>query len=73
MRYWRGPLWINVNWLLWLGLRGHGYADLAGALRDSMLALVARAGFAEYFDPDTGTGIGSPSFSWTAALVLDLL
>jgi hypothetical protein len=38
-----------------------------------MLALIERAGCYEYFDPSTGTGIGSPTFSWTAALALDLL
>ena len=23
-RYWRGPVWINTNWLLWNGLLQHG-------------------------------------------------
>jgi len=73
LRYWRGPIWINMNWLLWLGLIRQDRSRLAAALRGSMLDLVARAGFAEYFDPRTGAGIGSPAFSWTAALVLDLL
>jgi hypothetical protein len=73
LRYWRGPVWINVNWLLWLGLTRHGYAGPAAALRTGMLDLVARSGSAEYFHPVTGAGIGSPAFSWTAALVLDLL
>ena len=73
LRYWRGPVWINVNWLLWQGLVRHGYDALAAALRHSMLEVVARHGCAEYFDPVAGTGIGSPEFSWTAALALDLL
>jgi hypothetical protein len=37
------------------------------------LDLVRRGGFFEYFHPDTGEGLGSASFSWTAALVLDFL
>jgi glycogen debranching enzyme len=73
LRYWRGPVWVNMNWLLWSGLRRHGPAGLAAELRASLLDLVARSGFAEYFDPRTGAGLGSPEFSWTAALVLDLL
>jgi hypothetical protein len=73
LRYWRGPVWININWLLWRGLLTHGHDALAAALRASMLRLVERAGCFEYFDPVTGAGIGSPAFSWTAALALDLL
>jgi hypothetical protein len=73
LRYWRGPIWININWLLWRGLHAHGYGALADALRRAMLGLVERAGCYEYFDPITGAGIGSPAFSWTAALTLDLL
>jgi hypothetical protein len=73
LRYWRGPVWVNVNWLLWRGLLRHGHTELADALRARMLALIDRAGCYEYFDPSTGTGIGSPTFSWTAALALDLL
>ncbi|MFI2650143.1 MGH1-like glycoside hydrolase domain-containing protein [Micromonospora fulviviridis] len=73
LRYWRGPSWLNTSWLLWRGLRGHRRADLAAALRESMLDLVDAAGCHEYFHPDTGAGLGSPAFSWTAALVLDAL
>jgi glycogen debranching enzyme len=72
-RYWRGPVWVNINWLLWEGLRRYGYERQAAELRDRTLWLVADQGFFEYFDPLTREGLGSPSFSWTAALVLDLL
>jgi hypothetical protein len=73
LRYWRGPVWINVNWLLWQGLWTHGHPRLANALRSSMLRLIDRSGCFEYFSPVDGEGIGSPAFSWTAALALDLL
>lgn len=73
LRYWRGPVWINVNWLLWRGLRGHGHGDAADTLRAAMLGLIRRSGCHEYFDPVTGAGIGAAAFSWTAALTLDLL
>ena len=73
LRYWRGPIWINVNWLLRRGMLLHGYRDQAEELRSAMLKLVHRAGHFEYFHPNTGDGIGAPSFSWTAALSLDLL
>jgi mannosylglycerate hydrolase len=34
---------------------------------------VSERGFSEYFDPLTGTGHGSDFFSWTAALLIDVL
>lgn len=73
LRYWRGPVWINMNWLLWQGLLEHGHTDLAKTLRDTMLGVISRSGCYEYFHPVTGEGIGTAEFSWTAALALDLL
>jgi hypothetical protein len=72
-RYWRGPVWINTDWLLWLGLRQHGVVDLAAELRSSMLGLVRKSGFREYFHPFGGQGYGAGGFAWTAALVIDVL
>ena len=72
-RYWRGPVWVNMNWLLWRGLTQHGHPALAAALRRATVDLVRRSGCYEYFHPHTGQGIGTPEFSWTAALTLDLL
>ncbi|WFE27021.1 trehalase family glycosidase [Solwaraspora sp. WMMD791] len=73
VRYWRGPVWININWLLWRGLRAHGRAAQAEMLRTAMVDLVDRSGHYEYFHPVTGAGVGAAAFSWTAALLLDLL
>jgi glycogen debranching enzyme len=72
-RYWRGPIWANVNWLLGRGLRQHGMTEQAEALARTTLDLVARSGMREYFEPLTGEGLGAGDFSWTAAAVIDLL
>ena len=72
-RYWRGPVWINTNWLLWSGLMQHGQTEEADAILLSSLRLVAGAGFHEYFDPFGGAGYGSDGFGWTSALTLDLI
>lgn len=72
-RYWRGPAWANVDWLVAAGLRASGHPDVAGRLEGALLELVSKAGFREYFDPETGAGYGSRDFSWTAALTADLL
>jgi glycogen debranching enzyme len=72
-RYWRGPVWANLNWLLARALRAHGLAVPAAALERTTLGLVQGAGMREYFDPLTGEGLGSDDFSWTAAVVTDML
>ncbi|WP_238431516.1 amylo-alpha-1,6-glucosidase [Streptomyces cavernae] len=72
-RYWRGPAWFNVNWLLERGLRLHGEHAQADTLRGSMVRTAEESGFAEYVDPYTGEACGARGFSWTAALTLDLL
>jgi neutral trehalase len=70
-RYWRGPVWMNVNWLLVDGLRRYGATDLADRIEADSLELLEREGFREYFNPETGAGRGSDRFSWSAALYLD--
>jgi hypothetical protein len=71
--YWRGPVWFNINWYLAQGLRAYGEEALAEWIERSLLTLVERHGFYEYYDPDTGRGLGAERFSWTAALTIDLL
>ena len=72
-RYWRGPVWINTDWLLWLGLRQHGANALAAELRADILGLVRRSGFREYFHPFGGEGYGASGFAWSAALLIDVI
>ncbi|MFE9139472.1 hypothetical protein [Streptomyces sp. NPDC007355] len=72
-RYWRGPSWFNVAWLLYQGLVQHSAPELAAVLRQDLLATALATNFAEYLDPYTGEGHGARNFSWTAATALDLL
>ena len=65
-RYWRGPTWINIAWMLSLALDDQ-------TLAASCVELVKRSGFREYYNPETGEGLGAEDFAWTAALVLDLV
>jgi len=72
-RYWQGPSWLNTNWLIIEGLKHYGFNEHAAALRETSLEMVAKSGFSEYFDPNTGEPLGAKNFSWTAALTIDLL
>jgi hypothetical protein len=71
--YWRGPVWININWMLAHGLRRYGYTLKADSLQKDLLQLPIRYGFHEYFDSFEGTGYGTDNFSWTAALFIDIV
>lgn len=69
-RYWRGPIWINTNWMIAEGFAAYGYQDIADEIKADSLALIAKHGFYEYFTPDGAKGLGAPRFSWSAALAL---
>jgi glycogen debranching enzyme len=71
--YWRGPTWINLNWIAIRGLERYGFKTEASALRRKTLALVGRTPIPyEYYDSQTGAGLGSTYYGWTAALFIDL-
>ncbi|WP_297695883.1 trehalase family glycosidase [uncultured Eudoraea sp.] len=78
-RYWRGPLWINVNWMLYHGLKSYGINKLAEQIRSDSIEVVEQNGFYEYFDPRRSIakegkgGYGGSNFSWTAALYIDFI
>ena len=72
-RYWRGPTWLNTTWLVIRGLQEHAGRGLADKLTADLIELVSSAGLREYFDPETGSGHGTSNFSWSAALVVEML
>lgn len=70
LRYWRGPVWAMVNWMIAEGAADSNQPSLAAELRSGTRDMIAKAGFSEYFDPRDGHGIGGADFSWTAAIYL---
>lgn len=69
-RYWRGPIWINVNWMIARGFEAYGHERTARIITQHTAELIRKNGFWEYYDPFTGGGYGIDTFSWTAALYL---
>jgi glucosylglycerate hydrolase len=72
-RYWRGPQWPVMSWLLGWALDRRGHGERAAGMRAEGLRLTADAAFGEYYEPFTGEPLGSRNQSWTAAVVLDWL
>ncbi|MDR7124802.1 hypothetical protein [Pseudotabrizicola sp. 4114] len=72
-RYWRGPVWLVVNYMIADGLARAGQSDAAAKITASSLDLIRTSGFAEYYDPQTGEPLGGGRFTWTAAMVLEFL
>ncbi|WP_436398549.1 MGH1-like glycoside hydrolase domain-containing protein [Roseobacter sp. S98] len=70
LRYWRGPTWPIMNYLVGSGLEEQGQHDLAGRIRRDTARLMEMNGFAEYYDPLSGAPAGGGSFTWTAAVWL---
>lgn len=69
-RYWRGPVWPHVNWMIAEGCAFYGRRDLHDRLRADTFALIRHNGFYEYFNPLSGEPYGGSAFSWTAAIIL---
>jgi hypothetical protein len=72
-RYWRGPVWLVVNYMIADGLARAGQAEAAARITADSLDLIRASGFAEYYDPTDGAPLGGGSFTWTAAMVLEFL
>ena len=69
-RYWRGPVWVNCNWIIYQGLVNKD-KKFAKIVKNKTINLIKKNGFYEYYNPRTGEAYGAKNFSWTAALYLD--
>ena len=78
-RYWRGPVWPQMNWMIYHGLKAYGFDKTAQIIKSDILELVSKCGFYEYFESQKdqidqlNRGYGGSNFSWTASTVIDLL
>jgi hypothetical protein len=68
---WNGPAWLQVNYFVIVGLLNAQQYGTAFELWDKTRRLVVRDGWPysyELYDPETGTGIGCPDYSWQVIL-----
>jgi len=72
---WRGPVWININYIFVEALARAGYPAQARELAERTLALVmSQNDIYEYYHPETGEAPpkAAPMFGWSAACFIDL-
>ena len=72
---WRGPTWVNVNYLLIEGLARAGFTDLARELRRRSLdMMLGDKDIYEYYEPETGNGPpkAASTFGWSSALFIEM-
>ncbi|MGY6562291.1 MAG: MGH1-like glycoside hydrolase domain-containing protein [Luteibaculaceae bacterium] len=78
-KYWQGPIWPQMNWLIYHGLKQYGFFQEAKMVKEDLIHLLETYGFYEYFDPRVNMqgqltkGYGGADFSWTSAMALDLI
>jgi putative isomerase len=77
--YWRGRIWPNVNYMVWLGLKRYGFEAQASRLADQSFDLFMQSWqeqriAAENYNADTGAamdqGDTDPFYIWSALLPL---
>ncbi|MGA0232558.1 MAG: MGH1-like glycoside hydrolase domain-containing protein, partial [Saprospiraceae bacterium] len=77
-RYWRGPIWPQMNWMIYKGLRNYAFDDTAKVVKDDLIHLIENLGFHEYFEAQKVVadgltkGYGGNNFSWTASSYIHL-
>jgi putative isomerase len=72
---WRGPTWVNINYLFCEGLERAGQSALAQELRQRTLDLIMQHDdIYEYYHPETGMHPpkAAPIFGWTSAVFIDM-
>ncbi len=72
---WRGPTWVNINYLLIEGLYKAGYPSIGRELRRRTLDLISgQEDIFEYYHPLTGQNPPKAAaiFGWSSAVFIDL-
>ncbi len=75
LQMWRGPTWVNINYIFIEALNSIGRHDIAGDLRRRTLELIMlHDDIYEYYHPMTGERPpkAAPIFGWTSAVFIEL-
>ncbi|MFN3983550.1 MAG: amylo-alpha-1,6-glucosidase, partial [Caldilinea sp.] len=72
---WRGPSWVNINYLLKEGLQRIGQQEIAAELRRRTLKMMLEGDdFYEYYHPETRAvpPKAAPLYGWSSALFIEM-
>ncbi len=68
--YWRGPAWPQLTYLFWVAAVQAGRRADARMLAAALVRGARASGMAEYWEPDTGLGLGAAPQSWATLALL---
>lgn len=72
--WWRGPVWMNIAWLMTEVLRLHGFEQARReAVRRLMAMLTRDLQMAELYDSRTGEPQGCRGYGWTCSVFMEML
>lgn len=64
--YWRGPAWPQLTYLAWVAAGRRSRPVERSELATMLVQGALTSSWAEYWDPDDGTGLGAAPQSWAA-------
>ncbi len=67
-RYWRGATWPQLAYLSFLAATSSGRTEVADSVRTMTVSGASASGWAEYWNPEDGTGLGAVPQSWTSVV-----
>jgi hypothetical protein len=62
--YWRGPAWPQLSYLMMVAAHRAGHRSLSAELASQLVAGARQSGLAEFWNPETGQGLGAMPQSW---------
>ena len=62
--YWRGPAWPQLSYLLMVAAHRAGVVAVSAELADQLVAGARQSQLAEFWNPETGQGLGAMPQSW---------